>query len=191
MDKVALLIADQCEETEAITVVDYLRRAEISIDLISITGDLTVKGAHGINFQADFLIDQVELRDYDYLVFTGGLGNAKALASDDRVLTNVQAFFRQGKRLTAICAAPLVFEAAGLADKIKGTAFPGILEQIDYQIPSQDLVVIDSEHGIITSRGPATALCFALALVTDIAGQTAADQLGQELLVPEFKASHA
>ncbi len=50
MSKVAICMADGCEEIEGLTVVDVLRRGGMEIDMVSISGDPYVTGSHNISF---------------------------------------------------------------------------------------------------------------------------------------------
>jgi len=160
--KFACLLANGFEETEAITVVDCLRRAGITVDLVSIN-EINVKGSHGITVQADKLF--VEMDNYDGLFLPGGQPGSTNLGADNRVLELLQKFSRDDKWICALCAAPTVLSKADIIEGKHITSYPtsnvnGIFSQSIY---SEALVVIDGK--MMTSRAMGTALHFGLKIV--------------------------
>ena len=121
MSKIMVLLPNGYEEIEALTVVDFCRRAGIEAELVSITGSLETKGDHDIVIMADKKLEDVELSEYDGVVTPGGLPGTKMLKADTKVLEVIQIFFEDKKLVASICASPLVLEAAGVAEKIEGT----------------------------------------------------------------------
>jgi 4-methyl-5(b-hydroxyethyl)-thiazole monophosphate biosynthesis len=85
-----------------------------------------------------------------------------------------------GKYIAAICAAPMALHAAGLLEHKRATSFPGVLDRLPgshrYQ---EDAVVLDGN--IITSRGPGTAMDFALTLVELLVGKPTRDAVEKSL----------
>ena len=73
MKKTAVFYADGFEEIEALTVVDILRRAEIEVQTVSVTGSALVEGAHGITVQADILQEEADYSAAEMLVLPGGM----------------------------------------------------------------------------------------------------------------------
>jgi len=67
----------------------------------------------------------------------------------------------------------MVLAAAGVLDGRRATSYPGFLKDAAAVTVVGDAVVVDG--GVITSRGPGTALDFALALVEVLAGRAARD----------------
>lgn len=165
MAKTLLLLAEGFEEIEAVTVADVLRRAEIEVLLVAVS-ESPVRGSHGIAILADATLAQVDADAFDALILPGGMPGAKTLREDERVLSVVRRFAEAGKLTAAICAGPTVLEAAGILKGIRATSFPG------HALPSALYVEEDvvSDGTIVTSRGPATALEFALKLVERIRG---------------------
>lgn len=172
MKKIAVFLADGYEEIEALTVVDVTRRAGMKCDIVSIEGEL-VRSAHDIYVKADKLINEEELKDYDMIVFPGGLPGADNLAKDARVINLIKYFNENKKFIAAICASPaMVLSAAGIEENRYITAYPGedfetMLEKANYV---EELVVVD--ENIITSRGPATTLLFAYKIVDVLGGNS-------------------
>ena len=169
MKKVAVMLADGFEEIEALTVVDVLRRARVECDMVSI-GELSVKGAHNIEINADKTISK-NLEDYDMIVCPGGLPGAEYLSKNEILIDTIRKFDKmENKFIAAICAAPaLVLTSAGIEKDKVVTSYPGeefenMLEDANY---TDELVVVNGN--LITSRGPATALLFAYKIL-DVLG---------------------
>jgi len=178
MPKVALLISDGFEEIEAVTLIDVLRRADIDVVVAGLDGE-TVVGGHGIRMQVDTNIDQIRVDEFDGVVLPGGAPNAEALRDDDRAQQVLKAAAASDKFLCALCAAPIALERAGVLEGKRATSYPG------FELPTaeyvSDRVVEDGK--VITSRGPGTAMEFALTLVRRFVGHVKATELRQRMLV--------
>lgn len=180
MPKVLLLLAEGFEEIEATTVADILRRAKIEVVLCAVES-LHVKGAHGICLIADTLLSQIDGTLFDMVVLPGGLPGATNLAKDVKVQALLQSFDKDKKHIAAICAAPLALKSAGVL-KQHYTCYPSFENHILHEgYTSQSDVVCD--ENITTSKGPATAMAFALSLVETLCSQKMAQKLSQELLL--------
>lgn len=160
--KIACLLANGFEETEALQTVDILRRADLSVDLISID-QLVVVGSHGIKVIADGVLDSLD--GYDMLILPGGQPGTNNLKKNNKVIEAVIEFNKNKKWLAAICAAPTVFDAAKILDSVKVTSYPGLeKEAFKTAIYLTDAVVMDGH--IITSRGVGTVADFAFAILS-------------------------
>ena len=175
MAKVAVLLAEGFEEIEALTVVDVLRRAGISCDMLAFNEQVT--GSHAIQVRADCVFDG-NLSEYDLVVLPGGMPGSANLRDHQLLINALQDFEREGKQLAAICAAPIVLNRAGLLKGKQFTCYDGIQEQIADGTYRKDTVVVDGQ--LTTSRGPATALAFAYKLVEHLGGN--AEQLREAML---------
>jgi 4-methyl-5(b-hydroxyethyl)-thiazole monophosphate biosynthesis len=178
-------LADGFEEIEALTAVDLLRRADIKTEIVSIAERLTVTGAHGTVVVADIFFDDAVYDKCEMIVLPGGMPGASNLAAHDRLRTQLHAFSNQGKWLAAICAAPMALGRNGLLKGRQATCYPGFekdLEGADILSDPATPVVVDEGGRVITSRGPATAIPFALALVKALAGESARAQVAKDLL---------
>lgn len=164
MSKVCILISNGFEEIEGLTVCDVLRRAEVECDLVSI-GDREVIGAHNIKVISDKIIDDIN-DEYDAVVLPGGMPGSTNLRDDSRVMELVQKMNRDGKLVTAICAAPIALAKAGVLEGKNVTSYPGFEDELGNVNYLEDLVVVDSN--IITSRGPATALEFSYEILKNL-----------------------
>ncbi|NLV76015.1 MAG: DJ-1/PfpI family protein [Tissierellia bacterium] len=181
MKKVLLLLAEGFEEVEALTTVDYLRRMDIIVDTCSIE-EKKVQGAHRITIEADKKIDEIDdIKNYDGLVIPGGIPGATNLRDDDRVIKLVKEFNQEEKIIAAICAGPIVLERAGILKGKKVTSYPGFEDDLKESSYKEDLVVQDGN--IITARGPAVAVYFAIKLVENLVGKEKASELRRDILL--------
>jgi len=165
---VLVLFADGSEELEAVTVVNILRRAGVSVTLAGLNAG-ALRGSRGTLLVPDATLDDAMMRSYDMVVLPGGQPGTDNLKADARVLKLMQQMSHQGKYVTAICAAPSVLATAGLLDGKQATCFPGALDAFPQVMQRPSAVVEDGK--LITSRGPGTAMDFALTLVERLAGK--------------------
>jgi 4-methyl-5(b-hydroxyethyl)-thiazole monophosphate biosynthesis len=164
MARVLVPLADGCEELEAVTIIDLLRRAAIEVVVAGLKPGI-VTGSRGVLLVTDTTLD-IALRDeYDMVVLPGGLAGAERLKNDARVISLLQRMAESGRYTAAICAAPIALVEAGVLAGKTATAYPGVLEKmaLDQITHSTEAVVCDGH--VITSRGPGTAMTFALTLI--------------------------
>ena len=182
MSKASVLLAEGFEEVEALTIVDVLRRCDVEVDIVGVDGKPVV-GAHGIKVIPDVEIDDVAVDDYDAVVLPGGSPGYVNLRNDQRVLELVRKAFEIGRFVAAICAAPAVLADAGVLKGKKATIYPGMEDELRNAgaLFEEGLVVQDDR--VITSRGPATALLFALRLASLLSGNKKADEVSKRMLV--------
>lgn len=159
--KAVVLFKDGFEELEALSVVDVLRRADISCEMIGMDS-VEVESSHQIKVQMDKTFND-EVYNADIVVLPGGLPGATSLRDDERVMNVLKDFNEKGKWIAAICAGPISLEAADVIKGKKFTCYPGFEKEIpsgDYQ---DTLICVD--QNIITGRGPAAALKFAYTIL--------------------------
>ena len=156
--KVALLLANGFEEIEALTPLDVLRRAGVTVDTIGIGGK-TIIGSHNIPVIADITDAEADENAYDCVIFPGGMPGATNLDSAEFTDKIIGAVNRKGGRLAAICAAPLVLGRRGLLNGIKAVCYPGFENELKGAIISPLGVVTDKN--ITTAKGMGVALAFA------------------------------
>jgi len=180
MASVLIPLAQGCEELEAVTIVDLLRRAGIEVVTAGLTHE-PIKASRGTTIIADSLLSDVIDHDYDMVVLPGGLPGADHLNASEQLHQLLQKMNSDGKWLAAICAAPKVFAKAGLLNGKKATSFPGSLEGYDLSEVEylEDAVVIDGN--MITSRGPGTAMDFTLTLIELLEGKEKRDAVEKPL----------
>lgn len=183
MASVLVPLAQGCEELEAVTIIDLLRRA--GIEVISVGLDAQpVRASRGTVLIPDAVLDEVVDRDFDMIVLPGGLPGADHLERDARLRALITRAASAGRFVAAICAAPKVLASAGLLDNRIATSFPGVLDPAKVSGLSyrDDAVVQDGK--IITSRGPGTAMDFALTLIENLVGKERRDQVEAALQRP-------
>ena len=178
MASVLVPLAQGCEELEAVTVIDLLRRA--GIDVVSAgLDDKPVIASRGVVIMPDTDLDTALAREYDMVVLPGGLPGADHLDSDQRIRELLKKMVQQGKYTAAICAAPKVLYSTGLLENKKATAYPGVLDALG--AVSQGHAVVEDDT-IITSRGPGTAMDFALTLIEKLLDKNKRDEVEQGLV---------
>lgn len=179
--KVLLPLAGGFEEIEFISSADILRRAKLEVIVASLSENLQVVGAHNISIKADCSLQNVDTKELEAIVLAGGSKGMLNLKSDERILALIKALHTQGKLVGAICASPIVLNAAGIFDEnTKFSCYPSC-EQGLKGIYVKDAVC--EYENIITSAGPATAVLFALALVKRLCGAEIHAKLEKELLL--------
>jgi 4-methyl-5(b-hydroxyethyl)-thiazole monophosphate biosynthesis len=180
MSAVLVPLAEGFEELEAITVIDLLRRADIEVTTAALVSS-PVRGSHGIAVAADTTLEAVRDREFDMIVLPGGMPGAKHLGEDARLRALLQRMAVQGRITAAICAAPSVLAQAGLLDGRRATSFPGFLDPT--HTPGLKLTdgAVVSDGQVITSRGPGTAMDFALTLIERLRGRAARDAVESRL----------
>lgn len=181
MSKVAIFLATGFEEIEALTVVDVLRRAKVSVDMISVTGDICVTSSHGITVKADKELDEVASDDsYDMLVLPGGMPGTKNLEACEVLMDKVDRYFKAGKNIAAICAAPTVFGHKGYLDGKKACCYPNMEDQLTGAKVSYESTVTDKN--IITARGMGAAIDFSLAILDKLGDTTPSETIAKSIV---------
>lgn len=178
-----ILLAPGCEELEAVTVIDLLRRAGVEVVSAGLD-DEPVRASRGTVLLPDTTLDAALGREYDIIVLPGGQPGADNLDKDPRIHPLLRSMAADGKFTAAICAAPKVLAHAGLLRGRRVTAFPGTLDAVedgDMRLCS-DAVVVDGT--VITSRGPGTAMDFALELIDVLVDRSTRDRVEQSLQRP-------
>lgn len=165
MSRAGVVLARGFEEIEAVTAIDVLRRAEVEVLTVGLTSG-PIEGSHGIAIVVDRTIDEVAGEPLDAIVLPGGMPGAATLRDDERVQRLVARAAAEGRLVAAICAAPIALAAAGVLRGRRATCYPGF--ELPGATRTDERVVVDGR--IVTSRGPGTALDFALALVRELVG---------------------
>lgn len=174
MATVLVPLAQGCEELEAVTIIDLLRRANVTVVVAGLEAG-PVTASRGVVLVPDMPLDAVLDRDFDLVVLPGGLGGAQRLEADQRIASLLRRQTEQGRYVGAICAAPKVLASAGLLNYREATAYPGILDgQTEIRLSSAAVV---RDGTFITSRGPGTAMEFALALIDLLCGRKTRDEV--------------
>lgn len=180
--KAIIILAEGFEELEAVTVIDILRRAGISVTVCGL-GKKEVKGSRGTMIITDRVLEESDLaKSYDTCILPGGMPGAERLANSDIVGRLLVKMRSKNKVIAAICASPaLVLSPLGILENRKATCYPGMEglfpESTQY---GQDNVIADGN--LITSRGPATALEFAISVAGALCGKDIAKRVRKAVL---------
>ncbi|MBQ0072916.1 MAG: DJ-1/PfpI family protein [Prevotella sp.] len=180
MAKVYEFIANGSEEIEALTVVDVLRRAGIDIKTVSITGTEEVELSHGVKMKCDTTIEAADLSDADMLLLPGGLPGATNLNEHEGVRQAMLRQYQSGKKVGAICAAPLVLGSLGILQGKKATCYPGFEDQMTGAEYTKEIYTIDGN--VITGEGPAATLPYSYAILEMLGEKTAAENLREGMM---------
>lgn len=183
MASVLVPIAEGCEELEAVTIIDLLRRAGIKVVSAGLRAG-PVTASRGVVLLPDTTLDEALGHDYDMLVLPGGGPGAEALNNDERILGLLRDMAAAGRYTAAICAAPKVLAKAGLLNGRQATSYPGFLDKTpapDMHYRSEAVV---QDGTVITSRGPGTAMDFSLALIEILAGKETRNEVEAGLVRP-------
>ncbi|HAA24557.1 MAG TPA: DJ-1 family protein [Ruminiclostridium sp.] len=172
---VYVMLADGFEEIEALTVVDVLRRVDIKTYTVSIGAERTVTGAHNIPVIADLLISEADLEGADMVVLPGGMPGSTNLDKSAALEKAIESRVSQKKWMAAICAAPFILGKRGYLKGKEAICYPGFEKELIGAIIKNEKVVISDNF--ITSKGPGTALDFALAIVSVLRDKNTADEL--------------
>ncbi|MFT7860180.1 MAG: DJ-1 family glyoxalase III [Sulfurimonas sp.] len=170
MSRVLVPLAKGFEEIEAVSIIDVLRRAEIEVMVAALDQNSLVKGANGITIQTEHQVKDISSDELDMIILPGGWDGTYALADDENVQRVLKEMDAKGKNIAAICAAPFALNKAGVL-KHNYTCYPSVEEQIRKDGYQGDKSMVVEDGNVLTSRGPATAICFALEIVRKLKGE--------------------
>ncbi|KAJ1677918.1 Protein deglycase DJ-1zDJ-1 [Spiromyces aspiralis] len=192
--KIAFLITHGSEEMEAVITIDVLRRGGLHVDVVGVQtgGESVVRCSRGVKIQPDFVLNvanpgqDINPNKYDAVVLPGGQPGSDTFASDEQVLTILNTFFDAGKVVAAICAAPLALKAARLYEKrsLSITSYPATKSKLEDSFDYNDLDNVVVDGNLVTSKGPGTAVFFALKLVEILHSGEKAKEVKDALALP-------
>ncbi|KAF9698498.1 hypothetical protein EKO04_003690 [Ascochyta lentis] len=200
MPKALILIADGSEEIEFVTPYDVLTRAGVEIQSagVQLKNETHAHMTRNIRIVPDYptLSSINSPETYDMLILPGGGPGAKTFSSSNEVLQLVASFRQQGKYVAAICAGTTAVVAAqqlaasskmesAASGKVRVTSHPSVRKEIEEKgwEYSEERVAVDGK--VITSRGPGTAMLFALTIVEMLVGKEKRDEISGPLIVAE------
>lgn len=179
MERVIVLLADGCEECEALLVVDLLRRAGLEVVTASIMGRLEIASAHGVRLLADVLAEELDFSQADMLVLPGGMPGTSHLAASALVREQCLAFARN-RWVAAICAAPSVLADLGLLEGQPATCYPGFEAKMGGALLSSEAVTVAGR--VVTGRALGAAIPFALTLIRELVGAAKAAEVAAAIV---------
>ena len=178
--RVGMMVANGYAEVEMLTVVDLLRRAGMTCDIISVTGKKELTSSHKVTVIADLLFEDADFDSYDALVIPGGMPGTTNLGAHAGVCEQLKKAYADGKLIAAICAAPTVSGKLGLMEDKKAICYPGMEDQLTGARVTYEPAVRDGN--IITSRGMGTAIDFGLEILAYYEGREAAAELAEKVV---------
>ena len=176
---IAILLADGFEEIEALTPLDVLRRAGLDVRTVAIGSKIAV-GSHGIPVICDIEADEVNENELSMVIFPGGMPGSLNLDASPYADKFINAALKNGGRIAAICAAPLILGRRGLLEGKEAICYPGFEEELRGAKISEKSVVTDAN--ITTAKGMGVALPFALELVRLICGENKANEISKSVM---------
>ena len=176
---IIVLLADGFEEIEALTPVDMLRRCGAVVKTVGVGGKIAV-GSHGIPVVCDILPEEVELSEVSMAIFPGGMPGSLNLDSSPFTDKVIEAVKKNGGRLAAICAAPLVLGRRGLLKGRAAICYPGFEKELLDAVISEKGVITDGD--ITTAKGMGVALEFSKELITLLFGKEKAEELSSAIM---------
>ncbi|MDD3037003.1 DJ-1 family glyoxalase III [Bacteroides sp.] len=181
MGTVYAFFADGFEEIEAFTAVDTLRRAGLNVEIVSVTPDEIVVGAHDVSLLCDINFENCDFFDADLLLLPGGMPGAATLDKHEGLRKLILNFATKNKPIAAICAAPMVLGKLGLLKGKKATCYPVFEQYLEGAQLVNEPVVRDGN--IITAVGPGAAMDFSLAIVEMLVGEEKVKELVEAMCV--------
>jgi 4-methyl-5(b-hydroxyethyl)-thiazole monophosphate biosynthesis len=183
MPKTVLVpIADGTEEIEAVCIIDTLRRSGARVTVASVMGELQITASRGVKLVADKRIEECVNEIYDAIALPGGTQGAEHLRDSTPLVDMLKKQKQEGRLYAAICASPaVVFQHHGLLAGRRATCHPAFVEHLDNQEAVENRVVVDGM--CVTSRGPGTAIEFALQLITLLFDEEQAKKVAGPMLV--------
>ena len=181
MKTIFVFLAEGFEEIEALTPVDVLRRAGLSVETVSVMDEKVVAGAHGVPVVADKMFAEINPEDAEMILLPGGLPGATNLDAHEGLNQMILGFAKEEKPLAAICAAPLVFGNRGLLQGKKATCYPGFETYL--QGAEYTAALVEKDGNFMTAKGPGAALESAFALVEKYCGGQMVHELKHGMMI--------
>ena len=181
MKSVIVLLADGFEEVEAVTPIDILRRGEVKVTVLGVTGR-TVTGSRNIVVEADMELCEYH-NDPDAVIIPGGLPGATNIASSRKAVEIIKRIYAEGGLVSAICAAPAkVLAPLGILRDKNATCYPGLENELTMKGASFSDAPVVKDGNIITSRAVGTALQFSLEILAYLQGEEIAEKVKTAVL---------
>lgn len=172
---VYIFLANGFEEIEALTQVDYLRRAGIELYTVGIEGN-RIHGAHNIPVICDKTIDEIEVNDNaDMVILPGGLGGVDGISNCKKALDIIEYCVKNDKYVAAICAAPTILAKMGYLTGKHAVCYPAMLDELSDCSDISGRVAIDGKF--ITAAAAGVSEEFSFALIEALCGKDSAEKV--------------
>lgn len=171
--KIYVFMTDGFEEIEALTVVDLLRRDDLNVNMVSLSGNIEIEGSHGIKIKADSLFEG-DYADADAIVLPGGPQVSK-LVENEKLNQVIKSANERKVIIAAICAAPKILARLGILDGKTACCYPTVENELSKSKVTYSLYELDDN--ILTSRGAGTAMHFAFKLISIVDNDLSSDKI--------------
>ena len=178
---VYVLLGTGFEEAEAVTPIDLMRRAQIPVATVGVTGK-TVAGAHGIEITADITLDEMDLTQMEMIFLPGGLGSVVEARASQEALNALRFAWENDKFVAAICAGPTVLADLHITDGKNATCYPGCEGGMGSANMVRGAAAV-RDGKLITGTSPGTAVRFGLALVEALKGPEVAKEVAEQFVI--------
>ena len=176
-----MLLGTGFEETEAVTPLDLLRRAGISVATVGVSGK-TITGSHGIPVVADLEIGEVDLTQMEGVILPGGLGGVASLRGSREAMELIRFAWENNLFTAAICAGPTVLADLGITDGKNATCYPGCEDKMGAAHMAVGAAAV-TDGKLITGTSAGCAVSFGLALIAALKGREAADTVARQIVI--------
>ena len=178
MHKGLIILVDGFEDVEALATIDVLRRSGIQIDTVTLDNkEVTTQSGHQI--KVEYLLKDVNLDTYEFLVLPGGRAVFNILDKDKRIDDLIDYFYNNKKLICAICAAPRLIAKRGYFKNLKFTIFPGCLDGKVEGVNTNEEVVVEDKF--ITARSMYYSIQFALEIINKLVGSKQKELITRQL----------
>jgi len=168
------------EEVEALAAVDVMRRAGVSVDMVSITGEKRVTSSHQVTIEMDALLAEVDFEQVKMLVFPGGMPGTTNLEKCAPLMEQLDRFYEQKKGIAAICAAPSILGHRGMLKGKRACCYPGFESHLEGAEVTKNPCEVS--ENIITARGMGVAVDFGLAIVAYLRDEKTVEQIAEAIV---------
>lgn len=184
MPRVLVPLAPGFEEIEAVSIIDVLRRGDVDVVVAGTTGAGAVEGSHAVRVGVDVALSDVRDQSFDMIILAGGEPGVTNLSASSELADMLTRHLEGRRPMGAICAAPRLLAARGDLSGRRATSHPSVADAVRAGGALYDDVnrVVCGDD-LVTSRGPGTALEFALAVLHVLGREAEAEQLGRAMLV--------
>ncbi|MWP63072.1 DJ-1 family glyoxalase III [Gilliamella sp. Pas-s25] len=184
MTKQALVfLSNGCEETEAVTTIDLLTRADIKVTTASILSTREIECSRGVTILAKKTLSDIQYIDFDVVILPGGVKGAENFRDCPLLIEKLKQTHQNGGIVAAICASPaVVLQHHNLFPHAGMTGYPTTKDA--FKNWKANRVYFDEPNKVITSQGPATSIDFALKIIEVLLGQTKAAAVAEQLVLP-------
>ncbi len=174
--KALIIIHPGFEEIEAVTPIDLLTRAGVTVVQAALDETLQVTGKNGITLQTSHHLNDVVSEPFDAVILPGGPG-IQEIRNHPIICKLFEKQQAANRIIGCICAAPLLLLDAGLIENLRYTCYPSVRDEL----PNALIEPVVQDGTIITSRGAGTATEFGLQLIRALIDEDAATEIAESI----------